>query len=189
MLTKINRDDCLKDFPDFPLRHYDEVLDDEVCYYPKVFANQWLKVASNDKNERTELLASELSKLMKLLGYSKFVFLGDTDRCWISELSLERNDYAALNEAKLYLASNKVDKDFNGGVQVEVTDLPEFLRHFYCLTSCDASLPYFYFMDLNQNIIGFIHYSGEVKIDTLNKRTQQLLEDCIKETAFAEVVH
>ena len=86
-----------------------------------------------------------------------------------------------------YLSSNKVDKGFNGGLQVEVSDLHEFLKHFYCLTSCDASLPYFHFMDLDQNIVGFIHYSGEVRIDTLNKRTEELFGNAIKETKFIEV--
>jgi hypothetical protein len=187
MLTKINRDDCLKDFPNFPLRHYDDVSDEEEYSYPEVFATQWLKVTSEDKGERTELLASELTKLMKQLNYSKLIFLGDTEQSWISKLSLERNDYEPLNEALHYLTSNNVDKDFNGGLQVTNADLHEFLKHFYCLTSCDASLPYFHFMDVDRNFIGYIHYSGEMRIDTFNKRTQQLLENVIKETRFAEV--
>ena len=187
MLTKINREDCLKDYPNFPLRHYDEVSDEEEYYYPKVFAAQWLKVTSDDKNERPKLLASELTKLLKQLSYNKLIFLGDTEQTWISKLSLERNDYEALNEALQYLASNNVDKNFNGGLQVDISDLSEFFKHFYCLTSCDASLPYFHFMDVDQNFIGHIHYSGEVRIDTLNEATQQLCENAIKETRFTEV--
>jgi hypothetical protein len=187
MLIKFKREDCLKDFPNFPLRHYDEVSAEEEYYYPEVFATQWLQVTSGDKSERTELLASELTKLMKRLGYSKLIFLGDTEQSWISELSLERNDYEPLNDALRYLVSNNIDKDFNGGLQVDSSDLYEFLKHFYCLTSCDASLPYFHFMDVDQNFIGYIHYSGEVRIDTLSKRTQQRFENAIKETRFTEV--
>jgi hypothetical protein len=86
-----------------------------------------------------------------------------------------------------YLALNNVYKDFNGGLQVHISDLSEFIEHFYCLTSCDASLPYFHFMDEDQNFIGYIHYSGEVRIDTLNKKMQQLFENAVKETRFIEV--
>jgi hypothetical protein len=187
MLTKFKRKDCLRDFPNFPLRHYGEVADEEEYFYPEVSATQWLKVTSNDKNERIELLASELTQLMKQLGYSKLIFLGDTEQSWISKLSLERNDYEPLNEALRYLASNDIDTYFNGGLQVSDAHLYEFLKHFYCLTSCDASLPYFHFMDVDQNFIGFIHYSGEVRIDTLSKKTQYLFETAIKETRFTEV--
>ncbi|WP_139256547.1 hypothetical protein [Flavisolibacter ginsengisoli] len=188
MVTKINRDNCLKEFSNFPLRHYDEATDEEEYFYPAVFATQWLKVASNDKIESTELLASELTKLMKQLCYSKLIILGDTEQSWVSKLSLERNDYEPLIEALRYLAYNNIDTYFNGGLQVSDTDLYEFLKHFYCLTSCDASLPYFHFMDIDQNFIGFIHYSGEMRIDTMNKGTQLLLERAIKQTRFIKVL-
>jgi hypothetical protein len=187
MLTIIKREDCLKDYPSFPLRHYDEISDEEKYCYPEVFATQWIHVTLDNKNEFTELLALELTKLVKELGYSKLIFLGDTEQSWISKLSMERNDYEPLNEALQYLTSNNVDKDFNGGLQVTKTDHYEFFKHFYCLISCDASLPYFHFMDVDQNLIGYIHYSGEVRIDTLNKRTQQLFESALKETRFTEV--
>jgi hypothetical protein len=43
MLIKINREDCLKGYPNFPLRRYDEVSDEEEYQYPEVFAICGLK--------------------------------------------------------------------------------------------------------------------------------------------------
>jgi hypothetical protein len=187
MLTKLKREVCLQAYPNFPLRHYDEISDEEEYYYPEVYATHWLKLNSTDKEERTEDLAQELTGLINSLGYSQIIFLGDTEQNWISDLGLEHNDYDKFNQAKQYLTANNIDHHFNGGVQVAISELPEFIRHFYCLTSCDSTLPYFHFMDPEQNIIGFIHYSGEVRIDRMNRSTEELFKKVIADTMFLKV--
>ena len=54
------------------------------------------------------------------------------------------------------------------------------------MTRCDASFAYIHFMDKGQNLIGYIHYSGELRIDTLNKKTDNLFLKTIRETKFQD---
>jgi hypothetical protein len=188
MLVKIKRQDCLKIFSKFPLREYDPNTDEEKLIYPKVYATSgWLTLNSKSIKGRTKLLAIELAQLIKNLGYDKLIFLGDTNQYWISKLSVQRDDYKPLKEALEYLMDNKVSRTFNGALQVDQAESFVFLKHFYCLIRCDASLPYFHFIDKGQNIIGYIHYTGEVRIDTLNKDTDRKFSTIISNTNFLKV--
>ena len=74
----------------------------------------------------------------------------------------------------------------NGAIEVDISELFDFIQHFYILTKCDGSLPYFHFMDKGQNLIGYINYTGEVRIDTLNKKTDCLFLKTIKTTKFQD---
>lgn len=187
MLVKVKRQDCLNIFPNFPLREYNPKTDEEKFFYPKVYATiGWLTLNLKSKRGLTKLLAIELAQLIKNLGYDKLIFLGDTNQYWISKLSLERDDYKLLKEALEYLMNNKVGRKFNGALEVEQAELFAFLKYFYCLTKCDASLPYFHFMDKGQNIIGYIHYTGEVRIDTLNNDTAKKVSTLISKTNFVK---
>ena len=187
MLTKLERKDCLKRYPNFPQRHYNGILDEEEYFYPKVFSVNSFKVKAKDKDELAKSLVLQTTKLINSISYSKIIFLGDTEKSWISHLLIERDNYEPLNQAKQYFAVNNIDNNFNGGIQVEVCDLSEFLKHFYVLTSCDASLPYFHFIDSDQNIVGYIHYTTEVRIDALNQRTEKLLKNAVEKTKFIKV--
>ena len=188
MLVKIKRQDCLNIFSKFPLREYDPKTDEEKFFYPKVYATTgWLTLNSKSKGGLTKLLAIELTQLIKNLGYDKLIFLGDTNQCWTSKLSLQRDDYKPLKEALEYLMNNKIGRKYNGALEVDQLELFVFLKHFYCLTRCDASLPYFHFMDKGQNLIGNIHYTGEVRIDTLNKVTAKKVSTLIPKTNFLKV--
>jgi hypothetical protein len=188
MLVKIKREDCLKLYSKFPLREYDPKEDEEKFFYPKIYSTSgWMKLPSKSTKGLTKILATEISKLIKDLGYNKLIFLGDTDQYWISKLSIERDDYRPLKEALEYLESHKVGRRFNGALEVDQVELFTFLKHFYCLTGCDSSLPYFHFMDTGQNFIGYIHYTGEVRIDTLNKDAAVNISNAIAKTNFLNV--
>jgi hypothetical protein len=186
MLTKIKRQDCLSKFPKFPQRDYDKSSDEEGFFYPKIQSLYWLKLESKSSRGLTSLLATEITSLFKKLNINKLVFLGDTKRPWISRLSAERINYRPFTDAATYLTENKIGKRFNGAIEVDISSLSVFIRHFYIMTRCDASFAYFHFMDEGQNIIGYIHYSGEVRIDTLNKKTDMLFLDKIKTTKFQD---
>ena len=187
MLKKSSREDCLKKYPSFPLRCYDEDRDEEDFFYPQVISGQWIELSTKKDEELTDKLAKELTNLFKSLDIEYLVFLGDTEQPWLSTLALERKDYMPLTEAVRYFMHYKVDTGFNGGIEVSIDNVEVFLIHFYTLVRCDASLPYFHFIDNNHQILGTIHYSGQVRIDRFHEQANQLLEEQISNTSFCLV--
>lgn len=186
MLLKIKRQDCLDRFSKFPTRAYDKIKDEDVFSYPEVYAFYWLKLVSKSTTARTKMLATEIAALFQKLNIDKLIFLGDTNCPWISKSSAERTDVKSLIKAITYLTENKIGKRFNGAIEVDISELFVFVQHFYTITRCDAAFSNFHFMDKGQNIIGFIHYSGELRIDTLNKKTNDIFLDSIRTTKFQD---
>ena len=186
MLTKIKRQDCLEKFPKFPQREYDKSKGEEVFSYPKIHSLYWLKLQSKSSRGLTKILATEISTLFKKLNIAKLIFLGDTKYPWISKSSAERFDYAPLTNALTYLTKNKIGRRFNGAIEVDISELFVFIQHFYIMTRCDASFAHFHLMDKGQNLIGYIHYSGELRVDTLNKKTDKLFLKILKTTKFQD---
>ena len=135
----------------------------------------------------TKLLASELSNLTKNLGLGSLIFLGDNKNYWMTKLSLGRNDYRVLEYAKQYFLDNKVDKNFNGALEVDNEALITFVKHFFCLVRCDASLPYFHFMDAGQNFVGSICQYGNLHFDTLNQKIDDQFIKALIESKFVSV--
>ena len=186
MLTKIKRQDCLGKFPIFPQREYDKSNDEEVIFYPKIHSLYWLKLESKSSIGLAKKLATEITSLFAKLNIDKLIFLGDTKYPWITKLSAERTDYKLLTNALTYLTKNKIGRRFNGAIEVDISELFIFIQHFYIMTKCDASFAYFHFMDKGQNLIGYIHYSGDLRIDTLNKKSDTTFLKAIKTTKFQD---
>lgn len=186
MLVKIKRQDCLDKFSKFPQREYDKSIDDDIYSYPKINSLYWLKVESKLTKGLVKILSTQITLLFQELGIDKLIFLGDTKYPWISKLSADRKDYKPLTNALAYLTENKIGRRFNGAIEVDISELFVFIQHFYIMTKCDASLPYFHFMDKGQNLIGCIHYSGELGISTLNKKANNLFLSKIKNTKFQD---
>ena len=187
MLVKIKRQDCLDKYPKFPLRQYDFVKDEEEYFYPRIFRSYMLTLDSKSLKGYTKLLASELSNLTKNLGLGSLIFLGDNKNYWMTKLSLGRNDYRVLEYAKQYFLDNKVDKNFNGALEVDNEALITFVKHFFCLVRCDASLPYFHFMDAGQNLVGSICQYGNLHFDTLNQKIDDQFIKALIESKFVNV--
>ena len=186
MLTKIKRQDCLDKFPKFPQREYDKSKDEEVFSYPKIHSLYWLKLESKSLRGFTKILATEITSLFKKLNIDKLIFLGDSKYPWISKFTAERTDYNPLTIALTYFTENKIGRRFNGAIEVDSSELFVFIQHFYIMTRCDASFAYFHFMDKGQNLIGYIHYSGELRIDILNKKTNNFFLNTIRTTKFQD---
>lgn len=180
MLIKINRQDCLNRYQTFPLRSYNSERDEEEFFYPKVFKSYILTIPSKSFKGHIKTLGIELSKLTKELGYDTLIFLGDTETDWL----YQDNDYKPVKEARQYLMDNKIGKRFNGALQVDNLELATFIKHLAWLTRCNAALPSMHFTDTKQNIIGNICKYGNLHIDTLNKKTDRLLNIFIDNSLF-----
>ena len=176
MLTKIKRHIALESYPKFPLSNN---LTEEFIY-PKVVQTSILSIQAKSPKGHTKNLASEIKKLCVSLNLTKLIFIGDTNRPWL----YQQNSYKPANEAYTFLSENGIGKRFNGGLEVQVKDLGIFLYHFIWLTRCNASLPYFYFADEKQNILGHICQYGNFHIDLLNERFNLNLSNAIIKTSF-----
>jgi hypothetical protein len=180
MLIKINRQDCLRKYPSFPLRSYDYDKDEEEFYYPKVFKSYILTLSSKSFKGHIKQLGAELLKLTKQFGYDYLIFLGDTELAWLHQ----DNEYKPAKEAQQYLIDNRIGKRFNGALQVANLELLSFVKHLSWLTRCNASLPYFHFTDKGQNFIGNICKYGNLHIDTLNEVTDKSFNVAIAKGDF-----
>jgi hypothetical protein len=184
MLLKIEREVCLAKYRNFPLCPYDPNSDEEVYYYPKVVNGGWYGLTSKTKREFPKVLKTEFAKFIQKCEFESLIFFGDKSTPWVTKLSARRTDYTSVVKAVKYFEENKLGKKFNGGVQVAVSELPEFIKHFYCITRSDASFHGFYFSDPSQNLLGFIHYGGEVLFQTLNSEFDRKFVKAIKKTTF-----
>jgi len=187
MPEKINRDICLIKYRAFPLRAYDSNAgNDEIYYYPKVHSKYWIALETKSSKTLGKVLSTELTQLFKSLNIENLIFFGDYDRSWISKFTETRNDYKPLIEAVLYFKNLKIGNRFKGGIKVKIEELSEFISHFYVLTKCDASFCHYHFIDEEQTILGFIHYSGEVQIMTLNCSMNDGFKDKVSNTKFID---
>lgn len=180
MLIKIKRKDCLKQYQTFPLQSYNFDKDEEQCYFPDVFKSYILTLPSRSFKGHLKTLGIELTKLTKAFHADTLIFLGDTETPWL----YQDNEYKPVKEAQEYLKANKVGKRFNGALKVDTEELPIFTKHLAWLTRCNAALPYFYFTDQKQNIVGHICKYGNLHLDSLNELADKTLKSFIDRSSF-----
>ncbi len=164
MIKKISRDICLIKYRKLPLCEYEKKSDEDVIYFPKIHSFYWLKL--NENSEKN--IIKEIVSLIKKLNIENLIFLGETNKPWVSKFTVSRKDFKVLTKAIEYFKKHKIEKRFNGGVKVSSEDYAEFVDNFYTITKCDGGFSDFNFVDENENFIFYIHYSGELKVLTLN---------------------
>ena len=180
MLIKIDRQEAINKFPNLPLRQYDPKADDDVFKYPTVFANYVLTLPSKSYKGHIKLLGTQLVSLANNLGYDNFIFLGDLDIPWLQRL----NTYENFQEALQYLVDNKINKRFNGALQVDTAEIPTFIKHLAWLVRTNGVLPYVHFIDPGQNIIGNICQHGNLHVSTKNKTADKNFKEAIAKSTF-----
>ena len=52
----------------------------------------------------------------------------------------------------------------NLAIEIEFNHIKDFLTNFYTITRVDGGFFDYYFSDINQNILFYLHYNGEFKI-------------------------
>jgi hypothetical protein len=184
MATKVNRDIALIRFRKLPLLEYDDKIDTEVFYYPKSYSFHWIKLEKLT-NKR---LTNEFKKLVQLLDIETLIILRQINKPWISKFTRERRDYKALTKTIKYFKSVKIDKKFNGAITIPTEEIDVFIPNFYTLTRCDSGFSDFYITDVGENLLFHIHYSGEIKILTLKKETEERLRRSLAQTKFIDAL-
>jgi len=186
MIEKISRDICLIKFRQFPLRDF--VKDETIFFYPKVYSRVWCELKDCQNSKLAKTLSTEITKLYRSLDVENLIFFCDYNRNWISKFTEQRKDYKPLIESVEYFEKNKINKRFNGAVKVNLEELEEFIKHFYVITKCDSEFAYYHFTDEKENILGHIHYSGEVCFDILNEKMEKVLLEKLAMTKFVKKV-
>lgn len=182
MIKKISRDICLIKYRKFPLCEFDKKIEEDICYFPKINSLYWLKLDDNSESK----LILEIVSLIRKLNVKKSIFMSERNQKWISKSTEKRKDFEPLTKAVEYFKSHKIEKKFNGGVKVGNEELNRFLENIYTLTKCDGGFFDFNFIDKNENYIFYIHYSGELKVLTLNENANQNFLKIINETKFVD---
>lgn len=184
MATKVKRDIALIRFRKLPLLEYDDKIDTEVFYYPKSYLFHWIKLEKSTKKG----LTNEFKRLVQLLDIDTLIILGQSNKPWISKFTRERRDCKALTKTIKYFKSLKIGKKFNGAVIIQTEEIDVFISNFYTLTRCDSGFSDFYITDVGENLLFYIHYSGEIKILTLRKEIEQRLRRSLVETKFVDAL-
>jgi hypothetical protein len=180
MLTKIKRQHCLDQYQIFPLRGYDVENDQETFFCPNVFRSYILTLPSKSLKGHGKAIGIEITKLTKALQFDTLLFLGDTETPWLHQ----NNDYKPAKKAQEYLTSKKIGKRFNGALQVDTSELPTFIKHLTWLTRCNATLPYFHFIDESQNIVGNICKYGNLHLDTVKEQGDKIFKQFVNSSKF-----
>jgi hypothetical protein len=180
MIEKISRDICLIKYRKLPLCEYDKVSDDDINFQPEIHSFYWLKL----EKEFEKKLPNQIVLLAESLEIDKLIFLGEMNKPWISKFTESREDYKPLIKAIEYFKIHKIEKRFNGGVKVENNEFENFIKHFYIITRCDGGFFDYNFIDENENYLFYLHYSGELKVLTLNEIANTNFLKAIKQTKF-----
>jgi hypothetical protein len=181
MLIKIDRQEAINKFPFLPLRHYDKKNDEDVFNYPKVFANYVLTLPSKSYRGHQKMLGTEISLLTKNLGYDHLIFLGDIDFPWLNRF----NTYENFQEALQYLADHKIGKRFKGALQVDINELPTFIKHLSWLVRTNGIVQYVHFTDPGQNIVADICQYGNLHISPKNEAADIRLKAILVKSQFS----
>ena len=159
-IKKIKRDIFLIKYRKLPLLEYEKETDSDIFYYPECNYIYWIKLEKYNPQK----LITEFIKLLDLFEFKKFIFLGSINKPWISKITKKRKDYKPLIKTLKYFSYIKVNNKFNGGIEIDKDYIKDFLENFYTITRCDGGFFDYYFSDINQNILFYLHYSGEFKI-------------------------
>jgi len=176
MVIQINRQECLDKYSNFPKS--DNLKED--YFYPKYYSSFILKLETKSKNENSNNLSNEFTKLLIDFGIDSLIFLGDTNMPWLYLTSSNEHVKKALH----YFKDNKISKTFNGALEVKIDEMVEFIMHLYLLTSIFAALPIFHFMDKKQNFVGNVCQYGHVHMALLNKKADQRFRKLIEKSDF-----
>ena len=175
MLHKIKRSVALYKYPKFPLSDHVK----EEYFFPKTFKNYTLVVDYKSTRGLIKSLAIEFTQLIHNLNFDSLIFLGDL-KCPL----YRDHNYKPVKRALEYFQANKVGKTFNGAIEVDLKELNEFTRHLYWLIRTNAACPIIHFIDNKQNVLGSIHYSGDLLIRTLNRKTDRRFLESVENTNF-----
>jgi hypothetical protein len=147
---------------------------------PETFDDYILFVEARSTVGLCNNVSKELTKLLKILKYENVAFLGDTTIPWLAR----DHDYKPVKRGLDYLKDNKISKSFNGAIQVDLKDLPEFMKHLFWLVRCNGIIIYTHLSDSGFNIMASICQYGNIHFSTLNEETDIVFNKALGKTGL-----
>ncbi|QNN44229.1 hypothetical protein [Pedobacter roseus] len=180
MIKQIKRKKCLAKYPIFPLRTYNEDIEDYDYFYPDTFSSYILILKSKSYKKLLNNLGKQLSDLCAGLKSGSLIFLGDEKLAW----RFREGKYKNFKKGMEYFANQGIKKTFSGGLAVGTDDMVEFVKYLTDLTAVNGFIQYVHFINESQNIIGSICNYGDIHITTMNKDGNELLIQAVSNTKF-----
>lgn len=180
MIQQIKRKKCLATYPIFPLRTYNEDIEDYDYFYPNTFSNYTLILKSKTYKRHFKNLGKELLSLSTGLKSLNFIFLGDEKLAW----RFRDGKYENFKKGMDYLASAGIKKAFAGGLVVGGEHMVQFVKHLANLVAINGLIQYVHFTDEFQSIVGSICKYGHIHISTVNKNSDDLFKHAVSATKF-----
>jgi hypothetical protein len=140
-----------------------------------------MSVNSKSAKGHAKLLATQWVSLFKKMGYANLYFIGQTNIPWLYRTD---HDYKYVVDALVYLHDNGISKTFNGAIKININELYEFAIHLYWLVRCNGILDYVDFINGDDNLMGNICKYGSLHLSTLNKITDDSLNEVLAFTDF-----
>ena len=180
MIKQIKRKKCLAAYPIFPLKNYNEDIDDYDYFYPDTFSNYTLILKSKTYKKHLKNLGKELFSFCSGLKSNSFIFLGDEKLAW----RFREGKYDNFKNGMKYFASENIMKTFSGGLVVGENDMVQFIKHLADLVAINGLIQYVHFTDEFQNIIGSICKYGDIHVSIMNKHSDILFKNAVSDTKF-----
>jgi hypothetical protein len=178
MIAKIAYAECIRRFPSLPKADVKR----NSFFFPDAINSRVLLLHSKSARGHATLLASELAKMIRRLTTGALIFCGDAQTPW----RVQESDSPPAQVALGYLKANKVGKGFDGGLEVDPTELPKFIKHLFWLVRCHAALPVIHFMDLEQSFVGSVCQYGNVHISTITPAAELAMQAATPLSRFVE---
>ncbi len=179
-MKKVQRKIFLERFPDFV--RYNTRKDE--YYFPSIFDSHILTLDSKSARGYARLLATEVAKLFRKMHFEKLYFLSDQNIPWLYRIDY---GYKYVNQAFDYLKENNVSKTFSGALELDLNQLPEFIKNLYWLVRCNGIITYVYFIDEGSNVLGSICQYGSVHLNILNEKADSDFLLALNKTKFIQL--
>ncbi|MCX2743168.1 hypothetical protein OO013_04790 [Mangrovivirga sp. M17] len=122
-------------------------------------------------------------KISNQLNAGPVLFMNDFAVPWLSQ----KNDYAPVKEAQMYLKRIGVDDDFAGGFIVNTPELLDFMSYLFWIIRCNAELPPCYFTFQKSKFVASLCKYGNVHFTFYNEEEMKVLEKIFDHLDMKEV--
>lgn len=179
----IDREACLQQFPALPQSRYDPATDEQIVRFPEVVAQTVFILPASSFSKLALRSGKALSAAMSVLNVDSLIFLGENDIAW----RWRAVTYPPALRGLQYLALKGVDKQFAGGLRIEIDELPEAMRHLLWLIRTNTVLPAIWFTDPRQRFIVSPCQHGGLHLSILNAHDEASIRQAFSGSGFKEI--
>ena len=175
MPKKVSRKASLEMYTALPLSWYDDKTEEVIETFPETYSSVILTTEFSTFKGQISQIGKGLDKMCRFLGSAELIVMGDSTVPWLRQNS----SYPPVAKAIRYLQGLKLGPRYNGALVLRNNEIREFVQHLAWLTRCNASLPYFYFIDSNKVLLGHLCKYGNIHLHLLDQSKKGLFGEAI----------